>query len=61
MDIVHPTVFGHAIIADLVFEAITGRKPPASATIEGQKGRARKENPSAPQTLPGVHSALAPK
>ena len=24
-------------------------------------GRARKENPSVPQTLPGVHSALAPK
>jgi lysophospholipase L1-like esterase len=61
LDIGHPTARGYAVIADLVFEAITGQKPPASARTESSKGRAAKETPSVLQSSPGPQPFLVPK
>ncbi len=49
VDNAHPTALGNAILADLIFEAITGQKPPASATLEGQKNLRRKALPRPPK------------
>jgi lysophospholipase L1-like esterase len=56
----HPSALGNAILADLLFETITGQKPPAPATIEGQNGRVGKESPPVSPTLPGPQLPPAP-